>query len=123
MRVVVGFQGDGLEFELSEERCVAAWNGPKGLDAAVEVSAIRAALESPQDYPPLRKMLVPGDQIVLYTDGITEAQNAAGEMFGLGRLDLVLENCAVGKVPSRRCGPRSSSSRPSVAASADSASA
>jgi sigma-B regulation protein RsbU (phosphoserine phosphatase) len=40
--------------------------------------------------------LVPGDQLVLYTDGITEAQNPAGQMFGLERLDRVLENCAIG---------------------------
>jgi sigma-B regulation protein RsbU (phosphoserine phosphatase) len=40
--------------------------------------------------------LVPGDQLVLYTDGITEANNEQGEMFGLARLDKVLENCAVG---------------------------
>jgi sigma-B regulation protein RsbU (phosphoserine phosphatase) len=39
--------------------------------------------------------LVPGDQLVLYTDGITEAHNDADEMFGLGRLDGVLENCAL----------------------------
>ncbi len=39
--------------------------------------------------------LVPGDQLVLYTDGITEANNPQGEMFGLHRLDLVLENCSV----------------------------
>ncbi len=39
--------------------------------------------------------LVPGDQLVLYTDGITEAHNAAGEMYGLARLDKVLENCSV----------------------------
>jgi sigma-B regulation protein RsbU (phosphoserine phosphatase) len=39
---------------------------------------------------------VPGDQLVLYTDGITEAYNSAGEMFGLARLDKVLENCSVG---------------------------
>ncbi len=30
--------------------------------------------------------LAPGDVIVLYSDGITEAQNAAGEEFGLARL-------------------------------------
>jgi serine phosphatase RsbU (regulator of sigma subunit) len=39
---------------------------------------------------------VPGDQIVFYTDGVTEAENAAGEPFGLKRLDEVLANCAVG---------------------------
>ena len=39
---------------------------------------------------------MPGDQIVLYTDGITEAHDDKGQMFGLARLDKVLENCAVG---------------------------
>ena len=36
-----------------------------------------------------------GDQIVFYTDGITEAFNPNGEMFGTERLDRVLENCSV----------------------------
>ncbi len=40
--------------------------------------------------------LVRGDQLVLYTDGITETTNPAGEMFGLSRLDKVLENCSIG---------------------------
>ena len=35
------------------------------------------------------------DQIVLYTDGFTEAQNSAGEFFGLKRLrDTVREHAA-----------------------------
>lgn len=37
--------------------------------------------------------LIPGDQVVFYTDGITEATDASGAMFGLDRLDEVLENC------------------------------
>ena len=37
--------------------------------------------------------LIPGDQIVFYTDGITEAFDTEGRMFGLERLDEVLENC------------------------------
>lgn len=39
--------------------------------------------------------LVPGDQIVFYTDGITEALDPAGRMFGTERLDRVLEYCAL----------------------------
>jgi sigma-B regulation protein RsbU (phosphoserine phosphatase) len=49
-----------------------------------------------EKYPEQTHRLVPGDQLVLYTDGITEAHNEQGEMFGLARLDKVLENCAIG---------------------------
>lgn len=41
------------------------------------------------------KELVPGDQIIFYTDGVTEAMDPTGEMFGLDRLDGVLENCGI----------------------------
>jgi serine phosphatase RsbU (regulator of sigma subunit) len=34
--------------------------------------------------------LQPGDGVVLYTDGITEAENQAGEQYGLGRLCRVV---------------------------------
>lgn len=39
--------------------------------------------------------LIPGDQMVFYTDGITEAHNHAGQMFGTDRLDAVLSNCGI----------------------------
>lgn len=39
----------------------------------------------------LRVDLQPGDGVVLYTDGITEAQNAAEEQFGMERLCRVLQ--------------------------------
>lgn len=35
----------------------------------------------------------PGDQVIFYTDGITEAASPEGELFGVERLDQVLENC------------------------------
>ena len=43
--------------------------------------------------------LEPGDRIVLYTDGVTEAQNDAGEFFGRKRLREAVQraggaNCA-----------------------------
>jgi phosphoserine phosphatase RsbU/P len=40
------------------------------------------------------EQLRPGDQIIFYTDGITEAANADGEMFGTARLDDVLSGCS-----------------------------
>ncbi len=39
------------------------------------------------------QVMRPGDQVIFYTDGITEAMNPLGEMFGPQRLDAVLENC------------------------------
>lgn len=41
------------------------------------------------------QQLQPGDQIVFYTDGITEAQSALGGLFGTARLDRELENCSL----------------------------
>jgi serine phosphatase RsbU (regulator of sigma subunit) len=37
--------------------------------------------------------LAPGDTLVLYTDGITEARNSAGEEFGEARLVKTLQGC------------------------------
>jgi sigma-B regulation protein RsbU (phosphoserine phosphatase) len=40
------------------------------------------------------EQLRPGDQIIFYTDGITEATSPDGEMFGTKRLDNVLSECS-----------------------------
>ncbi|MFQ5843418.1 MAG: PP2C family protein-serine/threonine phosphatase [Planctomycetota bacterium] len=37
--------------------------------------------------------LRPADQLIFYTDGITEARNADGDFFGTERLDELLNNC------------------------------
>ncbi|HUT19907.1 MAG TPA: SpoIIE family protein phosphatase [Anaerolineae bacterium] len=37
-------------------------------------------------WEPRQIQLDPGDALLLYSDGITEAQNAAGELFGEARL-------------------------------------
>jgi sigma-B regulation protein RsbU (phosphoserine phosphatase) len=49
-----------------------------------------------EPYPDATIRLVPGDQVILYTDGITEAMGPDGRQFGVERLDRVLENCAIG---------------------------
>ncbi|GLW09229.1 hypothetical protein Misp01_43580 [Microtetraspora sp. NBRC 13810] len=57
---------------------------PLGLDLGLPVRSCREQLE-------------PGDRVLLYTDGITEARSAAGEEFGLDRFtDLVIRHHAAG---------------------------
>jgi sigma-B regulation protein RsbU (phosphoserine phosphatase) len=70
-----------------EDGTLALLNGARGLPLGVFPD---------ERYAQQTHHLLPGDQLVLYTDGITEADNGRGELFGLERLDKVLENCAVG---------------------------
>ncbi len=42
------------------------------------------------DYPVCELQLSPGDRFLLYTDGVTEAENAAGEAFGDRKLEKVI---------------------------------
>jgi sigma-B regulation protein RsbU (phosphoserine phosphatase) len=60
-----------------------------------ETGGLPLGISARESYADATMALVPGDQLVLYTDGITEAHNDAGQMFGLARLDKVLENCAI----------------------------
>ncbi|MBV8782027.1 MAG: serine/threonine-protein phosphatase, partial [Phycisphaerae bacterium] len=47
-------------------------------------------IEQNERYPEARIDLHPGDQLVLFTDGITEARNATDDLFGVERLDTLL---------------------------------
>lgn len=63
------------------------------------MSALQGGLGLPlgidpgEAYPHRSTVFKPLDQIIFYTDGITEAQNGHGEMFGIARLDRVLSGC------------------------------
>lgn len=41
------------------------------------------------EYPPVRVSLAPGEMLVLYTDGVTEATNPEDEQYGIERLTRV----------------------------------
>ncbi|MGC5013248.1 PP2C family protein-serine/threonine phosphatase [Streptosporangium sp. DT93] len=57
---------------------------PLGLDLGLPVTACHTQLE-------------PGDRVVFYSDGVTEARNAAGQEFGLSRfVDFVIRHTADG---------------------------
>lgn len=50
-------------------------------------------LMADEEYTNTTLDLQPGDQLTFYTDGITEAADASGAMFGLERLDAILSRC------------------------------
>ena len=69
-----------------QDGTVAVLDGVRGLPLGVS---------GQEHYEQGGQQLQRGDQIVFYTDGITEAHNPAGEMFGTQRLDEVLEGCVL----------------------------
>jgi sigma-B regulation protein RsbU (phosphoserine phosphatase) len=60
-------------------------------------ASLPLGIEPDEPYGQFVHQLAPGDALLLYTDGITEAREPAGEMFGVERIDTVLA-----------CTPRSS---------------
>jgi serine phosphatase RsbU (regulator of sigma subunit) len=48
-------------------------------------------VDAEETYHEAVQQLQKGDQIVIYTDGVTDARNPSGEMFGIRRLDRVLQ--------------------------------
>lgn len=58
-----------------------------------EAQSLPLGITDEASYIEARHTFVPGDQIVFYTDGITEAMNPQGKMFGTESLDESLENC------------------------------
>jgi sigma-B regulation protein RsbU (phosphoserine phosphatase) len=72
-------------------RCKRCAGG--GISALVGLDGIPLGIEANHHYRERTEQLQPGDQVIFYTDGITEATNAASEMFGVERLDRVLGGC------------------------------
>lgn len=60
-----------------------------------DVGGFPLGIMSDTAYDEAEHRFVPGDQIVFYTDGISEAMNPQGKMFGMERLDKALENCSL----------------------------
>jgi phosphoserine phosphatase RsbU/P len=67
-----------------QERSLVVLNGVNGLPLGVDIE---------ESYENGFQALHSGDQIAFYTDGITEARNPAGDLFGTQRLDAVLGEC------------------------------
>jgi sigma-B regulation protein RsbU (phosphoserine phosphatase) len=60
------------------------------------VNDVPLGVDAETHYEAAEHRLHVGDQIISYTDGISEAFNTAGEQFGPERLDGVLTSCRPG---------------------------
>jgi sigma-B regulation protein RsbU (phosphoserine phosphatase) len=56
----------------------------------LELSGLPLGVDADSDYREARALLGPGDSVVLYTDGVIEAENAAGQIFGYERLEALI---------------------------------
>jgi sigma-B regulation protein RsbU (phosphoserine phosphatase) len=59
------------------------------------VSSLPLGIVPGETFPEHVQALRPGDQVVFYTDGITEATSPDGQLFGTERLDQVLMSCPI----------------------------
>ncbi len=64
--------------------------GGTGVAEIPAAGPLPGALPEPGDWPSARVALEPGESLVLYTDGVTDAVGADGERFGRDRLDAAL---------------------------------
>ncbi|NTW97934.1 MAG: PP2C family protein-serine/threonine phosphatase, partial [Oscillochloris sp.] len=56
----------------------------------IEISGLPLGVDADSDYNEARARLGPGDSVVLYTDGVIEAENVAGEIFSYERLESLI---------------------------------
>ncbi|MBI3862815.1 MAG: serine/threonine-protein phosphatase, partial [Planctomycetia bacterium] len=63
------------------------------LDSLDGVGGLPLGVRAGAHYAETQRQLQHGDQIIFYTDGITETHNRHDELFGMERLDQALKNC------------------------------
>ncbi len=59
---------------------------PNGTQSSLEATGMPVGLMESAEFPVAEQRLSPGDKVVIFSDGVTEAQNTAGEFFGKKRL-------------------------------------
>jgi sigma-B regulation protein RsbU (phosphoserine phosphatase) len=68
------------------------WRSAEDRTSRIESNGLLLGVDVESHYPTCEVALAPGDRLLLYTDGLTEAENAAGEPFGDSRLEQVLRD-------------------------------
>ena len=68
------------------------WRNTRGEMQRIESNGLLFGVEPDSEYPVCSVPLEPSDRFLLYTDGVTETENAAGEAFGDRQLERVVRN-------------------------------
>jgi sigma-B regulation protein RsbU (phosphoserine phosphatase) len=64
----------------------------EGEVALLEATGVPVGVLCDGEYPSQRRKLAPGESLVLYTDGLSESFNSAGEQYGVARLQNLLKS-------------------------------
>jgi phosphoserine phosphatase RsbU/P len=59
----------------------------------IEITGLPLGLFDEADYDELTFRMKPGDMFVFFSDGILDARNRKGEMFGRGRVEKIISEC------------------------------
>jgi sigma-B regulation protein RsbU (phosphoserine phosphatase) len=73
---------------------VRAASEPRRIRLLDEVGDLPLGIDPDVRYADTETTLAPGETLVLYTDGITEAKNRTGELFGVERIEGALLDCS-----------------------------
>ena len=68
------------------------WRNKRGEMQRIESNGLLFGVKPDSEYPVRSVLLEPSDRLLLYTDGVTETENAAGEAFGDRQLERVVRN-------------------------------
>jgi sigma-B regulation protein RsbU (phosphoserine phosphatase) len=68
------------------------WRNTRGEMQHIESNGLLFGVEPESQYPVCSVPLKPSDRFLLYTDGVTETENAGGEAFGDRQLERVVRN-------------------------------
>jgi sigma-B regulation protein RsbU (phosphoserine phosphatase) len=66
----------------------------EGKNKVIEATGLPLGLFDDADYDEFRFKMKPGDMFVFFSDGILDARNRRGELFGRGRVEKIIAECA-----------------------------
>ena len=67
------------------------WSAPNGARSELDATRYPVGLIEVAEFAVSEQKLSPGDKLVIYSDGVTEAQNTGSGFFGMKRLRQIVE--------------------------------